>query len=263
MENLHEMADRTTILRAIVGSTLYGLESSDGLADRDEMGVCIEDIQHVVGLNQFEQVVYRTAAEREHRQDARSAAGDLDLIIYSLRKYAKLALGGNPTIINLLFVPVDKLVQYTALGLQLQVLAPTIISKKAGRAFLGYCQAQRERLMGTRGQKDVNRPELVKKYGFDTKYAMHMLRLGFQGVELLKTGKLSCPMPEGERLFLRAVRHGEVPYGVCLRTGEALEKQLKELLTTSSLQDTPDTELVEKWMVSAYFDQWKEREHTV
>ena len=47
-------------------------------------------------------------------------------------------------------------------------------------------------------------------YGFDTKYAMHMLRLGFQGVELLTTGRLSLPMREPERSFLLDVRRGKV-----------------------------------------------------
>jgi len=53
-------------------------------------------------------------------------------------------------------------------------------------------QAQKQRLTGERGQKRIHRPELEEMYGFDTKCAMHMLRLGFQGVELLTTGRLSC-----------------------------------------------------------------------
>jgi len=47
-------------------------------------------------------------------------------------------------------------------------------------------------------------------YGFDTKYAMHMLRLGFQGVELLTTGRLSLPMREPERSYLLDVRRGRL-----------------------------------------------------
>src|SRR5688572_31106775 len=43
-----------------------------------------------------------------------------------------------------------------------------------------------------------HRPELEEMYGFDTKYAMHMLRLGFQGVELLTTGRLNLPMRSEE-----------------------------------------------------------------
>ncbi len=41
----------------------------------------------------FAQFIYRSAAAREERQDARSSAGDL--VIYSLRKWIRPALNGN------------------------------------------------------------------------------------------------------------------------------------------------------------------------
>jgi len=47
-------------------------------------------------------------------------------------------------------------------------------------------------------------------YGFDTKYAMHMLRLGDQGGELLTAGHLSLSMREPARSFLLDVRRGKV-----------------------------------------------------
>lgn len=85
----------------------------------------------------------------------------------------------------LLYLPDDALVIRTEVGRQLQLLAPAFASRQAGRRFLGYLEAQRQRLVGERGQRDVNRAELVEQFGYDTKYAMHMLRLGHQGVEAL------------------------------------------------------------------------------
>jgi len=131
-------------------------------------------MEHVVGFNPFEQFVL----------EATKGEG-LDLTVYSLRKYLRLALKGNPTILTLLYVPADKCLVREPVGKKLQEMAPYFITKRAGRAFLGYLTAQRQRLLGERGQKDINRPELVAKYGFDTKYAMHMLRLGYQGIELM------------------------------------------------------------------------------
>src|SRR5215469_3852753 len=196
-----------TILRAVVGSTVHGLNVQDGIEDLDEMAVCVEDYDAALGLSApFEQFIYRTAAIREGRHGAKSYAGDLDLVVYSLRKWLRLALNGNPTILLLLFAPTER---HDAHGAQLRALAPSIVSRRAGRAFIGYLDAQRYRLTGERGGKDVNRPELVERYGFDTKYAMHMLRLGYQGVELLETGRLSLPMREPERSWLRGVRTGE------------------------------------------------------
>lgn len=261
MDSRQVMVERTTILQGLVGSTVHGLNVQDGIEDRDEMGVCLEDIEYVAGLETFEQAIYRTAAEREHRHDARSRAGDLDLVIYSLRKYVRLALKGNPTILNLLFVPESECVVLTPNGRELQELAPYIVSREAGKAFLGYLQAQKQRLLGERGGKDVKRPELEAAYGFDTKYAMHMLRLGFQGVELLRTGRMSLPMREPERSYLYGVRIGQETLDRCLTRAGELECELKDLLDTAPIHKQPDSQRVEEWMLRTYFEHWKCRDY--
>lgn len=221
------------------------------------MGVCVEPFEAAMALYQpFEQFIYRSAAEREGRQDARSGAGDLDLTIYSLRKWIRLALNGNPTILLLLFTPDEQLVSCDALGTELRALAPAIVSRRAQGPYLGYLQAQKQRLTGERGQKRVHRPELEAMYGFDTKYAMHMLRLGFQGVELLTTGRLSLPMREPGRSFLLDVRRGKVSEQECLERAGELEQRLIDMATTSPLPAEPDEARVEDWVLSAYRRRW-------
>lgn len=254
-----EMAERHQILRAVTGSTLHGLNVKDGIEDRDETGVTIENIEdHFAG---FEQMIYRSAAEREHKHDARSMAGDLDLTIFSLRKFVRLALKGNPSILNLLFVkPGPHLVHADARGTALQSLAPEILSRQAGYAFLGYLIAQKQRLMGERGGKDVKRPELEKAYGFDTKYAMQAMRLGYQGIELMETGQLEFPMRDGIRAYLIGVRTGKESLQRCTtRIGE-LEAQLRDAVSTSPLPEEPDYQTVNAWMVRVYLENWKARD---
>jgi uncharacterized protein len=240
METTTEMAERTTILRAQVGSTLYGL-NIEGKSDIDEMGICVEPIKHVVGLNRFQQVVKTNP----------------DLTIYGLEKFIRLALGGNPTILQLLFVSPSKCSVFKYRAAELQELAPKIISKRAGRAFLGYLTQQRKRLIGETGQKNVNREELVKQHGFDTKYAMHMLRLGYQGIELLTTGGMQLPIAEPERSLLMDVRNGVLSLGECMKLAAGLEKRLETLLTASHLPDKPAEEAVEEWMINTYYQSWK------
>jgi len=248
-------AEQSTILRTSVGSTIHGLHL-EGHDDRDEMGVCIEGLSDVIGFHEFEQYIYRSAAEREHKHDAPSQPGDLDLTIYSLRKFLRLAVQGNPTVLTLLFVPPEKCLVRTSLGAQLQELAPEIISRDAGGRYLGYLTAQRQRLLGERGQMRVHRPELVEQFGYDTKYAMHVLRLGYQGVELLSTGRLTFPITEPIRQHIRDVREGKISFNDVLSEAGELEKQVKELTHTSPLQDHPNLERVESWMCSVYLETW-------
>src|SRR5262249_35713408 len=82
------------------------------------------------------------------RDNARSTGGDLDLTIYSLREWARLALKGNPTIMLLLFTPADQLVYCDDLGAELRALTSSIVSRRVQGPFLGYLQAQKQRLTG-------------------------------------------------------------------------------------------------------------------
>lgn len=133
--------------------------------------------------------------------------------------------------------------------------APSAIEADVCRLY-GVRGIGRTRLTGERGQKGIHRPELEEVYGFDTKYAMHMLRLGFQGVELLTTGRLSLPMREPARAFLLDVRRGKVSEQECLTRAGELEQELTDLATTSPLPEEPDEERVEEWVLDAYRRRW-------
>lgn len=243
-----EEAEKLTILRCEVGSSAHGV--SLGNDDRDEMGILIEPMERLVGMGYpFEQFIYRDAAVREGRHDAPSQPGDLDLTLYSLRKWLGLALKGNPTILSMLYAPI---LQVDARGTQLRELAPLIISKQVGKAYLGYMQSQRQKMLGERGI----RVHLVAEHGFDTKFAYHMLRLGYQGVELLQTGKFSMPVTKPVQEFLLAVRRGEIEKAECIRIAEEMEISLKRLMDSGPLREEPDRHAVEDWMLKMYFRNW-------
>jgi len=97
-EQARLIAERGTILRVQVGSGVHGT-SIAGQDDRDEMGVCLEPPEFVTGLARvpngingvgpsvrFEQYERHTAWDRPGGVANRSGAGDLDVIIYSVRR---------------------------------------------------------------------------------------------------------------------------------------------------------------------------------
>jgi predicted nucleotidyltransferase len=236
------------ILRGTVGSTAHGLHLAEQ-DDRDEMGVAIEPAATALGLERWEHHVERTQPE-----GARSGPGDLDLVVYSLRKFCRLALAGNPTVLLLLYAPVPLV--STELGDELRDLAPAFLSREVGDRYLGYLRAQKERLLGVRGQLRVNRPELIEAHGFDTKYAMHVLRLGAQGRELLEHGRLTLPLPEPDRTAILAVRQGEVTFDQVRARIEESEAALVRAQARTTLPERPDSTRVAAWLVSAYLRQW-------
>jgi len=179
------------------------------------------------------------------------------MIIYSARKWCGLALAGNPTVLLLLFVPDDEVVHRDEVGAELVDNAHRFISRLAAARFLGYLRSQRAAMTGESGAH-TNRPELVAVHGYDTKYAMHALRLGIQGVELLTAGRITLPVPEPHRARLRAIRRGEVGLADVLAAIDKAEATLTQLATSSTVPEQPDREWVDAWLHRSYLRFWDE-----
>jgi hypothetical protein len=153
-----------------------------------------------------------------------------------------------------LFVPESEIVQITDLGRELMADPAIVLSRTAGMRFIGYLRSQRAGMLGT--SKHTNRPELIAKYGFDAKYATHMVRLGVQGVELLETGKITLPVPEPWLTWLRELRQGRHTKDEALAAADELEAKLTKLLDCSPLPQQPDYERANRWLIDSYQRVW-------
>jgi uncharacterized protein len=248
LDRAREIALSGLILRTTVGSVVHGL-NNPGTDDRDEMGVCIEPPEYLLGFRRFEHFVYRTQPE-----GMPSGPGDLDLTVYGLRKFCRLALKGSPTNLLPLFVNDDEVIVRTEAGEALQALAPAFVSRSTGRAFLGYLDAQRKGLTGERHATRTR--ELSSLHGYDTKYAMHALRIGYQGIELLKTGRITLPIAEPERSALREVRAGLVSLDEVVAHLDRVTRTLESACDAPSLPERPDVDAVDRFVVAAYRQAW-------
>lgn len=252
VEETEAIARKGQAYLAVVGSSAHGVTLNE-TSDKDEIGICIEPPEYVIGLKKFEQHTYRDRAEGE-----RSQQGDREGTIYSLKKFCGLALKGNPSILGSLYSPIY---EANVVGQDLRDHAYWFASKKAGLAFLRYMTQQRERLAGERGQRNVKRPELVEAYGYDTKYAFQVLRLGFQGIEFMNDGCLTLPVRKEQRDFLIEVRKGIITLKDVLIYADDLEKRLENALERTSLPDEPDSREVNEWLVDAYLSSWPATEN--
>lgn len=83
------------------------------------------------------------------------------------------------------------------------------------------------------------RSELEEEHGYDTKHAMHLVRLLRMGKEALEEGVLKVKRPDAEELL--AIRHGAWTYDQCVSYAEEMDNLIRgDLYKNTSLPKKPD-----------------------
>ena len=248
----HDLVAENLILLGYWGSHLRGTQTEE--SDLDLVGVMIEPPEIALGVGpKFEQYVFRG---NETRKDGQSSPSDVEGTIYALRKYVNMAARSNPSILVSIFMPEDKLFVQNEIGKSLQDNRDMFVTRDMAGRFIGYMTSNTMRL-SKESPGRMTRPELVDKYGFDTKRAMKTIELGLQGVELLETGKLVFPFEQDRIDLLHDIRFGRWTHIDCIDYAKQLVDDLETLRIKADLPETPDLEKISKWQVKAHLDHWK------
>lgn len=240
------------ILRVEVGSTLHGTGLPGG-EDLDLIGVALTAPEFLCGIRgDWETWTWRTQPD-----GTQSGPDDIDLTVHSARKYLRLALAGNPSMLLLPWAPDEFVHEATPLGAVLRRRARGWCrSREAGARFAGYLDGQRKRFLGEKARHGRVRPELIEQFGYDTKYAMHMIRLAHQGIEFLSSGDMTLPMAGDAAEECRAVRRGELTRTAVLARIDELDAGLRQARERSLLPEHPDREAANRWLVMAHQRAW-------
>jgi len=229
------------------GSELHGAKVH-GTDDLDIYGVYIEPPELVLGLEFLPHYVWSTAGN-----DRRNGPNDVDITLYSLKKWAGLACKGNPTALHFLFSegPLENTVWNEIVANRAVFLA-----RSHAAAFQGFADAQLQRMVGKRGRgKKGQRPELEQKYGYDIKAGMHVLRLLYECKELLSEGTITLPRPE--RDFLIRVRTGKYSMDKVLAFAQKLLVECDKAANASSLPDKVNRTAVSRLLADSYRCAWE------
>lgn len=160
---------KNILLQGVVGSTAYGLNRPD--SDKDFLGVFVYDRGEYYGLSDPEESI---------------VTKDPDVALHEARKYCRLILKCNPTVMELLWL--NSYVYADMNGEALISKRLHCLSESAVReAYLGYAKSQLNRLHNRQG--DLNEKRVAK-------HAMHMARLTNQGTELYTTGHLTIKVAD-------------------------------------------------------------------
>ena len=236
--------DTHSIMLCRRGSQTHGTDNEQ--SDEDYFGVVVPPTRRLIGLSQFDNWKYPEEKE-------------LDVNIFSFRKYVGLLIKNNPTVLETLWL---RRIDYCNSGTKhaFRVLMQNrdmFSSLRAYHAFSGYAYDQLRRMEqgATNARMGAKRKAIVAKYGYDTKNASHLLRLYRMGIEFVETGELTVYRPD--RAELLAVKNGEWSLEDVKTEAEILHERMRDAKETSPLPKEPDTAAIEKLLVGITWDHMK------
>ncbi len=274
-----EFWETNLILKVVSGSHAYGLNHPG--SDTDTRAVCIPPIEYVLGLKTFEQY--------------EDEAGDH--VIFALAKFVRLALQGNPNIIEVLYTDPADVIFVNRFGERLLAVREIFLSRHVGETFSRYAIAQLRRMANHhhwlieppdhqpqptefgaaivagrarfpdtgrerayraalkhwnnyqvwRRNRNPARAELEEKHGYDTKHAMHLLRLLRMGEEILQEGVVRVKRPDAA--WLKGVRDGALTYEEVIDLAARHETALSTLIGQSPLPIEPDIVAADRLLI--------------
>jgi len=113
-----------------------------------------------------------------------------------------------------------------------------------------YKSAQKHWAMYRRWQQERNpaRAELERRYGYDTKHAMHLVRLQRMALEVLTTGRVVVFRPDREELL--AIRAGAWSFDQLEASAGDLADRITAAAETSHLPPEPDEDAIDQLCAS-------------
>jgi predicted nucleotidyltransferase len=234
----------------IGGSQLHGAKV-EGYDDLDIYGAYIEPPRRILGLETLPRFVWSSGAE-----GTQNTANDIDVTCYSLQRWGELMLKGNPAVLHYLYA--GNMLGMTVWDSHVLPRRQELLSQKSAIQYLGFADNQRMRLTGERGMgRHGQRADLVEKYGYDTKFAMHYIRLLYECRELLRDRQLTLPRPERDHLI--QIRTGKFTQEEMFALGAELKAECESLLAKTTLPEAPDKMLLSEIISAAYLEHWRQK----
>lgn len=219
------------------GSISHGLyvppTDPNSICDIDLMGVLIPPMEYFIGLKRFE--------------GTESFVGELDIVTYNIQKFIRLLTKGNPNVIGMLWLRPEHYIQ-TSWGFDTLVLNRELFcTRNLIKSFLGYADGQLKRMthLAYQGYMGEKRKQLVKKFGYDTKNAAHLIRLLKMCKEFIETGRVNVYRTE-DRDQLLEIKSGQWSLAAVEKEAGKLFNECKSLEFKYAIPKYPDEDKISR-----------------
>ena len=178
--------------------------------------------------------------QRHHILDQNAAGGkgkEWDLSIFNIVKYFELCRQNNPNMIDSLFTPENCVIHCTQVGRMVRDARRLFLSKECWVKFRGYAHSQLHK-METKNPEG-GRSEIVEKFGYDVKFAYHLIRLFDECEQILLEGDIDLMRA---REVMKAIRRGEWTEDEIRKWVTEKERALEVAYTQCKLPEKPPEE---------------------
>lgn len=208
------------------GSKAYGIDVEG--SDDDFVGVFVPRLRDLVSIAGLERDTY--------------AENGPDFTIHEIGKFCRLALKGNPAILETLWNP--DVVVCDSWGRGLVGLRGRMLHRGSLGVYVEYAEAQLKKMVTGKG--------LHSKGGqYNGKFGAHLVRLLHAGISLAATREVMVRVPAPLAATLLEIRSGNRSMAEVLEIARPLLEQLRRLASTNALPDRPDDTAVDALVADA------------
>lgn len=233
----------------ITGSQAYGTKQED--SDEDIYGFCIPPKEvvfpHQIGgeIEGFGRQKNRFKLFQQHHVEDKNTGKMYDFSIYNIVHYFHLCMENNPNMIDTLFTPRICVTHSTQISELLREKRCMFLHKGSWFKFKGYAYSQITKMQSQ--NREGKRKEVVEKWGFDLKFASHVVRLLGEIEQILIEGDLDL---QRNREQLKSIRRGEWTKEQIIDYFNHKEKELETAYINSKLPNYPDEEKIKELLLN-------------
>lgn len=228
------------MFEGVTGSVSYGV--SNDTSDMDLVGFCIppKDLvfPHLAGeIPGFGTQIHRFEQYQQHHVDMPDWGKKFDISIYSIVKFFQLVMENNPNMVDSLFLPRHCVLHSTDIFERVREQRKLFLHKGAWHKFKGYAYSQMSKIRQKSNSSNPARAASILQFGFDVKFAYHVVRLMLEVEQILAEEDLDL---QKHSEILKSIRRGEWSLEKIEQFFTDKERELEKLYVSSNLPYKPD-----------------------
>jgi len=169
-----------------------------------------------------------------------------DFNIFGIVRFFNLCMNSNPNMIDSLFTPESCIQFITKIGSMIRDKRHLFLSKKMWVTYKGYAYSQFRKIF-TKEPDQGKRKEICEKFGYDTKFAYHIVRLICQVEQVLNENTMDL---QANREQLKFIREGGWTKEQLSNYLHEKSVSLEKLKNDSKIQERPDEAAIKQLLLN-------------